>query len=813
MVSQALLQQVTEYIAQYTPKPRIISYLPNANGDVMGRFESQGRVFSFRLSSKGLVYKPVVPRKDGESDEQYALRFDTGSEILLDRLDAAKAYKPKPSITIGGAKKQRGTRENPKCGVTSYQCGVCISLGKNCIKNANTEALKERLSKINSLARMAAKGEAVPQVKTGVIGAKNDPKSLKKKAQAQARELAKGGKTSTNPKINFPQLSEKEIANGVSKKQEVEYQAALLDRKIDRTTYDKLVGNNYPDVIELHGRKTKAKRIGDFAVHQQYAGASDANGESIGSSRKTMLTHVGTGKWILSSDDMGKDSTAISTKKKRLEIVANEIKKLIPNLDLDKLTPDQGKLIKSLADKAAKGDYDKTQPKQSTRDRQAAARAAAEPNKTTTLATPLPLTAQSLKRMERGESISDYDTYSVKKEGDKFRITDPNKFEDTGKLVDKAGLAAHMKELEAQPKEVKKSSSMNPAIPITKDPDTMLRALRNGRLIGDAKQGYEIQAHPTEKGSYLMTTMPNKKGDYSGVMSRKELVDFVKSGGDASRFNKKKAKPESEAITSTAKPTIVKGKAYTTTSGNQFQRIEIDGKSYDIKTREGRNGSAIPYSEAKAEALAQHEKSKKVEPKPESSYIPLTSDKNLSNYRKNQQRSTDQIAIDRAKSDVGNATKRINAIDAKIKATTDPKKIAQLERQKADWVEQRNRHKAKLEGLSETELKNNPETPLEQFKKTEPLVLKDYPDLKSVKAPRKDSFNDSDRILTYITDPSGNMMGIVQLQGIKYRFLKPIFGSTVLTPISETGLSYLFDMAPDLSLPMCDQGDVRALVR
>jgi hypothetical protein len=58
----------------------------------------------------------------------------------------------------------------------------------------------------------------------------------------------------------------------------------------------------------------------------------------------------------------------------------------------------------------------------------------------------------------------------------------------------------------------------------------------------------------------------------------------------------------------------------------------------------------------------------------------------------------------------------------------------------------------------------------------------------------------SNRILSYVTDNSGNMMGICQIRGVKYRFLKPIYGATVLTPVSETNLAYLFDLAPDLTL-------------
>jgi hypothetical protein len=54
--------------------------------------------------------------------------------------------------------------------------------------------------------------------------------------------------------------------------------------------------------------------------------------------------------------------------------------------------------------------------------------------------------------------------------------------------------------------------------------------------------------------------------------------------------------------------------------------------------------------------------------------------------------------------------------------------------------------------------------------------------------------------MTFVTDNSGNKMGIVQLGGIRYKFVKPIFGSVMLTPVSETPLNYLFQ-APDLTLP------------
>jgi hypothetical protein len=233
--------------------------------------------------------------------------------------------------------------------------------------------------------------------------------------------------------------------------------------------------------------------------------------------------------------------------------------------------------------------------------------------------------------------------------------------------------------------------------------------------------------------------------------------------------------------------------------------------------------------------------------------IPLTSGKNLTPSQKKQSRTADQVAIDRTKNDVGNATKRINTLDDSIKkfkagkgvmSEGDLRKVASLERSKSEWVVKRTEHKAKLdkqtkgEPVPRFELKSNQvmnrkgeitthhylvnnqgqtvdKNTLKPYKgfdrgryatysKTEAESLltkanKDYPDLAPKK--RKDSFDDSDRILTYITDNSGNMMGICQINGIKYRFLKPVFSGTVLTPIADTNLGYLFDMAPDLSLP------------
>jgi hypothetical protein len=697
----------SQRISQYTPEPRIISYAPNASGDVMGKFESQKRVFTFRLSNKGLVYKPLVQRKDSESDQDYAVRVDIGSDILLeqydrlatqstiDRQDAAKAFKPKPSVRVPAAKKERGTKEKPNCSAVSYHCGVCISLGKNCIKNANTAVLKERLQKINSLSKMVAKGQAVPQVKTGVIGAKVDPASLKKKVNEFVQKQA-GGTKNVSPTQVLSKVTPKQLE-----------------------VYEKVVGKVLQN--DKDGKRKEALLSGNgYHLGDAYLNMNDrdTNGVSLSDLRKNGAAIA---KAIVQRD--AKTKVPVSSEMKaeidRMAAPINKVNKLIQGARdaakvgggssdryiwemKDKINEglESAKLATEKLEKARlhgeKNNYDLSwfpsvkvldltdkeskELKTSIKDKQASLRAAAEPNKTTTLSTPLPLTAQSQKRLERGESISDFDTYHVKKEGNKFRVTDPNKFEDEGKLVDKAGLAAHMKELESKPSAVKKSSSMNPAIPMSSNPDTMLRALRDGRLIGDAKQGYEIQQRG--KDEYLVTTMPNKNGDYSGVMSRKELVDFVKGGGDASAFNK-----ESKA--------------------NSFLFPKKSGEDLTLSAQLAKGGDftqKLPTTGEMRKRL-------------EDDYIPLTSGKNLTPSQKKQSRTADQVAIDRTKSDVSNATKRINTLDDSIKklkagsgvmSEADLKKVASLERQKGEWAEQKAKHQAKLESLAK--VKDTPQT-------------------------------------------------------------------------------------------------------
>ncbi len=689
MVSQALLQQVTEYIAQYTPKPRIISYLPNANGDVMGRFESQGRVFSFRLSNKGLVYKPVVPRKDGESDEQYALRFDTGSEILLDRLDAAKAYKPKPSISIANAKKQRGTRENPKCGVTSYQCGVCISLGKNCIKNANTEALKERLSKINSLARMAAKGETVPQVKTGVIGDKNDPKSLMKKAQAQARELAKDGKTSTNPKPKPAYtLTRAEYEKKVEKGDPFAFQNTM---EIDYGRLPRGQGKRVGGMVMgamgsglLQGKKQYSHIVGNLPDQER---SEIAPLEKIAQIAYAKARSVG-----FSHDEAALSAYAVNDGKSPHEWHVERALRTG-----EKVPPEVLKDYPDLAKQYGK----QNQPSSKIPD----------------------LTNNAVHKGQHTQ---------IKRTGDLYEVRPSNMLASERFVGDKETAEKVFKDAESGSARdaAEKIKGATYKAPVSDSPTRKA-------LVEQGAKSRVLDAVDRLLDPKLLTADKDTQ-----KAARSELYGHYRSqrdagnGAYAARLNAVINEFDGKVLKGSLKPNQSNQSNYAVglaSIGNGFpnnpKAIEKWAAKHNISLDEiiANHGAGLTPQAAKKnspEFLAlldafYNDKpfnysgkktpnkgigetlSKFVTPEGEKDdYIPLTNDKNLSNYRKKQQRSTDQIAIDRAKSDVGNATKRINAIDTKIKATTDPKKIAQLERQKADWVEQRDRHQERFNKLS-----------------------------------------------------------------------------------------------------------------
>lgn len=131
-----LVALITQHLSESIPVTRILTYKPDKNGSVTGKFESLNRVFNFVFSGNDVRYKP-------------AMNADSAlfSEYFLERFDAAPA-------TV------KGTRALPKCTSKSYSCkgakGVaCITLTKSCKLEAD-DIGKERLSKIRGLSSSLA---------------------------------------------------------------------------------------------------------------------------------------------------------------------------------------------------------------------------------------------------------------------------------------------------------------------------------------------------------------------------------------------------------------------------------------------------------------------------------------------------------------------------------------------------------------------------------------------------------------------------------------------------------------------------------
>lgn len=131
-----LVGLITQHLSESIPVTRILTYKPDKNGSVTGRFESLNRVFNFVFSGNDVRYKPAMNADSALFSEYFLQRFDAAPET------------------------PRGTRALPKCTSQSYSCkgnvGVrCLPLTQNC-KLGNSAIGDERLDKITGLSKLLA---------------------------------------------------------------------------------------------------------------------------------------------------------------------------------------------------------------------------------------------------------------------------------------------------------------------------------------------------------------------------------------------------------------------------------------------------------------------------------------------------------------------------------------------------------------------------------------------------------------------------------------------------------------------------------
>ena len=171
-----LIGLITQHLSESIPVTRILTYKPDKNGSVSGKFESLNRVFNFVFSGNDVRYKPAGNMDSALFSEYYLLRFDAAPATPM------------------------GTRALPKCTSKSYSCkgakGVaCITLTKGC--KLETDAIgKERLNKIKGLSSSLA-GEIVK-------GSPSNPETM-----AKFGDFDKANKIGSNIISRRKELAEK----------------------------------------------------------------------------------------------------------------------------------------------------------------------------------------------------------------------------------------------------------------------------------------------------------------------------------------------------------------------------------------------------------------------------------------------------------------------------------------------------------------------------------------------------------------------------------------------------------------------------
>lgn len=148
-MKSAIAQTLSQSFAYNAPVV-ILEFEVGDNGTITGRFKdaSQPRVFTFEIKGKSVSYKPFSPnRMDSLEDVRKWEEFSQGYAY---RLDAGKK----------GSGKQKGTKDKPICGNTSYLCGkACISLKKECKSSPKDNASEEKMNKLNDVAKEYKKAQ------------------------------------------------------------------------------------------------------------------------------------------------------------------------------------------------------------------------------------------------------------------------------------------------------------------------------------------------------------------------------------------------------------------------------------------------------------------------------------------------------------------------------------------------------------------------------------------------------------------------------------------------------------------------------
>ncbi len=116
----------------------ILNFEVDEDGGITGRFKdaNRPRVFEFELDGESVNFKPFNPGRMDSSDIDVE-EWEQFSDGYSFRVDAAKSGKKAQCVKP-----------------TSYNCGsVCINVKKNCKSSAKDNTSRDRLKKLNTIAK------------------------------------------------------------------------------------------------------------------------------------------------------------------------------------------------------------------------------------------------------------------------------------------------------------------------------------------------------------------------------------------------------------------------------------------------------------------------------------------------------------------------------------------------------------------------------------------------------------------------------------------------------------------------------------
>lgn len=368
----------------------VLNFDVDEEGGITGNFKdaARPRVFSFELDGESVSYSPY---KQGKMDS-----LESEDDVIeWEEFSAGCSYRVDAGIGAKSGKK-------PQCvKPTSYNCGkACINVQKDCRSNAKDSVSRDRLKKLNTLAKSYLK-EHGQKFKKGDEGAKksldnyfktqgkvneltkskNETPSVDNKVKKVAKTKSSTKKTAEPEVKTEPKVEQKTEAKSTSKSKanpfysdepikDYETFKKEIPKELARINFE----NNYDSLIPIHKVREELKgRVSDKDFDKWMADSQGDNDNirlQTGNPNNPLPGGINTGvgatrEYIGFSDNDAKKRAEVEIKRTPGQIVdPKEFKALVDDV-YDKLNKEKAyddlvpiyQLRRAMGDKVSRGDF------------------------------------------------------------------------------------------------------------------------------------------------------------------------------------------------------------------------------------------------------------------------------------------------------------------------------------------------------------------------------------------------------------------------------------------------------------------------